>query len=147
MYGLFILPELTKMATDLAVDYIAKRFVKAAAAEVSAKASSIGSSLLGGLLNSGSAAAAEVGAKAESIGSSLLGDIVGSGTRLMDALNSPSNVREMIETASKEIGISLVSTEELTALLKIAEAIETNGDVAACHAAWKKIAEANRRAA
>jgi hypothetical protein len=114
---LFAVTALTEHATNMFIDYVGKRLVGAMIDETSNRAlSALGS-----------------------IGS-LFSQTQSTSAKKDSSQDTETGLKETVSQALNHIGVSLVYTEELAALLKIAEAADGGGNVKKALADWKKIA-------
>lgn len=121
--AIFSVAHLAPIATDMFVDYLAKRLVSTIIDETTSRAKNavggVGEALMGSF--------------------NFLGDF---------APKSPADpektlverVHALVNETMAEVGVTMVKTDELEALLKVAAAADGKGDLKQALAAWKKIA-------
>lgn len=120
--AIFSVAHLAPIATDMFVDYLAKRLVSTVIEETTSRAKKavggIGETLMGSLL---------------------LGDIAPT-TPAEPEKSLVERVHALVTETMAEVGVTMVKTDELEALLKVAAAADGKGDLKQAMAAWKKIA-------
>lgn len=120
-------PFLAGIATDMFVDYLAKRLVSTVIDETTSRAKKA----VGG------------------IGEAVLGSFNFLGDTAPKSQAEPEKtlverVHLLVNETMTEVGVTMVKTDELEALLKVAAAADGNGDLAQALAGWKKIAESRK---
>jgi hypothetical protein len=121
--AIFSVTHLAPIATDMFVDYLAKRLVSTVIDETTSRAKKavggIGETLMGSL--------------------NFLGDIAPTTPDEPDK-TLVERVHGLVTETMAEVGVTMVKTDELEALLKVAAAADGKGDLKQAMAAWKKIA-------
>jgi hypothetical protein len=121
--AIFSVAHLAPIATDMFVDYLAKRLVSTVIDETTSRAKKavggIGETLMGSL--------------------NFLGDIAPTTPAEPDK-TLVERVHGLVTETMAEVGVTMVKTDELEALLKVAAAADGKGDLKQAMAAWKKIA-------
>lgn len=125
--AIFTVPFLAGIATDMFVDYLAKRLVSTVIDETTSRAKNA----VGG------------------IGEALMGSFNFMGDSAHKTPAEPEKtlverVHLLVNEAMADVGVTMVKTDELEALLKVAAAADGKGDLPQALAAWKKMAESRK---
>ncbi|WP_408602168.1 hypothetical protein [Pseudomonas sp. PLMAX] len=127
--AIFSVAHLAPIATDMFVDYLAKRLVSTVIDETTSRAKNA----------------------AGSIGDELLGklkfwdDIAPNPTPAGKEKSTVERVQQLVNETMAEVGVTMIKTDELEALMKVAAAADGQGDLKQAFAAWKKMAEQQRK--
>lgn len=125
--AIFSVAHLAPIATDMFVDYLAKRLVSTIIDETTSRAKNavggIGEALMGSF--------------------NFLGDIAPKNPAESER-TLVERVHVLVNETMAEVGVTMVKTDDLEALLKIAAAADGEGDLVQALAAWKMIAESRK---